>query len=76
MRRLGNSKRLNFNQRFIDQPLEVLVESTRHAATGYLKGLSSNYMTVLIDADSSHINQLLSVRIKARFDDALLGIIQ
>ncbi|MBW2438799.1 MAG: tRNA (N(6)-L-threonylcarbamoyladenosine(37)-C(2))-methylthiotransferase MtaB [Desulfobacterales bacterium] len=76
MRRLGNSKRLKFLQGFIGQQLEILVESTRHAATGYLKGLSSNYVTVLIDDNRSLANQLLSVKIADRVDDALLGIIE
>lgn len=75
MRRLGNSKRLNFNQHFIGQQLDVLVESTRHADSGFLKGLSSNYITVLIDADASQINKHLSVSITEQVDDALVGII-
>jgi threonylcarbamoyladenosine tRNA methylthiotransferase MtaB len=76
MRRLGNLKRLDFNQQFIGQQLEVLVESTRHAATGFLKGLSSNYITVLLDADGSRINQHLSVKITQPLADALIGIIE
>ena len=76
MRRLGNSKRLKFLQGFIGQQIEVLVESTRHTATGYLKGLSSNYVTVLIDDNRLLANQFLSVKIAEQIDDALLGIIE
>jgi threonylcarbamoyladenosine tRNA methylthiotransferase MtaB len=76
MRRLGNAKRLTFLQGFIGQQIEVLVESTRHTATGYLKGLSSNYVTVLIDDNRLLANQFLSVKIAEQVDDALLGIVE
>ena len=75
MRRLGHAKRLAFARCFLGQQLEVVVESTRHAATGFLKGLSSNYMTVLIDDNRSLSNQILPVKISEQIDDALLGII-
>ena len=75
MRRLGHNKRLTFAQRFIGQQIQVLVESTRHSATGFLKGLSSNYMTVLIDDNRSISNQFLSVKISEQVDNALMGII-
>ncbi len=75
MRRLGSIKRQHFNQRFIGKELEVLVESARHAATGLLKGLSSNYIPVLIDAAASQINKCQPVRITAQVDHALKGII-
>ena len=75
MRHLGHAKRLKFARRFIGQQVEVLVESTRHATTGFLKGLSSNYMTILIDDNRSLSNQVLTVKISEQVDDALLGII-
>ena len=76
MRQLGNVKRQNFNARFIGQSLEVVVESTRHAATGFYKGLSSNYIVVLIDANDAQIKQRLSVAITGQVDDALMGAIE
>ena len=75
MRRLGKAKRLHFNRNFIGKAVEILVESTRHAATGLLKGISSNYMPVLVDADDDQINKLVTVKLTDQIDDALMGSI-
>ncbi len=75
MRRLGKAKRLHFNRNFIGKAVEILVESTRHAATGQLKGVSSNYMPVLIDADDDQINKLVTVKLTDQIDNALTGTI-
>lgn len=73
MRRLGSTKRRRFHRRFIGKTLEVLIESTRHGGTGFLKGLSANYIPVLIDSDDDQINKLVSVKIGDQFDDFLIG---
>jgi threonylcarbamoyladenosine tRNA methylthiotransferase MtaB len=75
MRRLGHAKRFQFNRNFIGKAVEILVESTRHAATGLLKGISSNYMPVLVDADDDQINKLVTVKLTEQMDDALIGTI-
>jgi threonylcarbamoyladenosine tRNA methylthiotransferase MtaB len=75
MRRLGKAKRLHFNRNFIGKEVEILVESTRHATTGLLKGVSSNYMPVLIDADDDQINKLVTVKLTDQIDIALTGSI-
>jgi threonylcarbamoyladenosine tRNA methylthiotransferase MtaB len=75
MRRLGQAKRLHFYRNFIGKTVEILVESTRHAATGLLKGISSNYMPVLVDADDDQINKLVTVKLTDQIDDALMGSI-
>ena len=75
MRRLGQAKRLQFNRNFIGKEVEILVESTRHAATGLLKGISSNYMPVLIDADDDQINKLVTVKLTDQINNALTGCI-
>jgi threonylcarbamoyladenosine tRNA methylthiotransferase MtaB len=71
LRELGKIKRLDFYKASIGKRLEVLVESTRHAPSGLLKGLSSNYIPVLIDADDHHKNQLRSVRVEKLVGTAL-----
>jgi threonylcarbamoyladenosine tRNA methylthiotransferase MtaB len=75
MRCLGQIKRLQFYRSFIGKEVEILVESTRHAATGFLKGLSSNYLPVLIDADDDQINKLVTVKLTHQMDDSLMGTI-
>ena len=68
-------KLIHFYRNFIGKALEVLVESSRHAATGLLKGVSSNYIPVLIDADDDQINKLVTVRLTDQIDNALMGTI-
>jgi threonylcarbamoyladenosine tRNA methylthiotransferase MtaB len=75
LRCLGQIKRLQFYRNVIGKKVEILVESTRHAATGLLKGLSSNYIPVLIDADDDQINKLVTVKLTDQIDDALMGTI-
>ena len=73
LRDLGKTKRLNFYKQSIGKQLEVLVEATRHAPSGLLKGLSSNYIPVLIEADDDHKNQLRMVRVEKLVGSTLVG---
>ena len=73
IRALGASKRIDFYNQFIGLKLEVLVETTRHRPTGLLKGFSSNYIPILIDASDDYKNKLVRVKAQQRFDANLLG---
>ena len=73
LRELGEAKRLDFFKQFIGKRLEVLVESTRHSPSGLLKGLSSNYIPVLIDAADDHKNQIRSVSVENLVGNILIG---
>lgn len=75
IRLLGDAKRIEFYSRFIGQKLEVLVETTRHRPTGLLKGLTSNYIPILIDANDEYKNKLVPVRTQKLRSDTLLGTI-
>ena len=75
MRLLGDSKRAEFYAQFIGQKIDVLVETTRHRPTGFLKGLTSNYIPVLIDANDDYRNKMVTVRIKNRIGHALTGTV-
>ena len=63
MRTLGAEKRLRFYQQFVGQRLDVLIESKRDRTTGRLKGLTSNYIPVLIDAADNRFNKRVCVKI-------------
>ena len=75
IRALGNLKRNDFYRQFIGQQLEILVETTRHKPTGFLKGLSSNYIPILIDAPDDQKNKLVRIKAQKQIEDCLLGII-
>jgi len=76
MRRLGGEKRKQFYQKFRGQTLDILIEETVDRNTGFLKGVSSNYLPVLIDAPQKHINTLVPVKInQLSADNKLFGTI-
>jgi threonylcarbamoyladenosine tRNA methylthiotransferase MtaB len=63
MRILGNQKRMKFYRQFIGQVLPILIETEREASTNFLKGISSNYLPVLIDAGDTLKNKIVGVKI-------------
>ena len=64
MRILGNEKRMKFYQEFMGQVLPILIETEREASTNFLKGISSNYLPVLIDAGDNLKNNIVDVKIQ------------
>jgi threonylcarbamoyladenosine tRNA methylthiotransferase MtaB len=74
MRELGNRKRLEFHRRFIGRPVQVLLESRRDK-TGLLKGVSSNYLPVLVEAGDERMNQLAEVIITKADASRLRGLL-
>jgi threonylcarbamoyladenosine tRNA methylthiotransferase MtaB len=64
LRELGNHKKIEFYQKFIHQKIEILVESQRDRKTGLLKGFTSNYIPVLVQAEDKLKNKLVMVRIE------------
>ena len=65
MHSLGWSKRLNFYRKFIGKSLPILIETKRDGRHHLLKGISSNYLPVLIDA-GDELKNGGTVRIRTR----------
>jgi threonylcarbamoyladenosine tRNA methylthiotransferase MtaB len=75
MRKLGNQLRKKFYGKFIGQNFPILIETKRERSTGLLKGISSNYLPILIDADYECKNKLIEVRIEKLEKNQLFGIL-
>jgi threonylcarbamoyladenosine tRNA methylthiotransferase MtaB len=60
LRRLGQQKRLRFYQRYIGTRQEILVEGKQDKESRYLKGITRNYIPVLLEADESMHRQIVS----------------
>ena len=75
IRQLGHQKRLKFYGRFSGRSLPVLIETKRDGATGLLKGISSNYLPVLIDGDDDLHNKIVEVKIEKLETNKLFGIL-
>jgi threonylcarbamoyladenosine tRNA methylthiotransferase MtaB len=73
MRRLGLNKRASFYREFVGKTMPVLIETKRDGATGLLKGISANYLPVLIEGEDDLKNRLIDVRIKKMEGEKLFG---
>jgi threonylcarbamoyladenosine tRNA methylthiotransferase MtaB len=60
---LGRRKKIDFYEAFLGNTLEVLIEETRDADTGHLKGLTSNYISVLTTGPDTLQNNIVPVRL-------------
>ena len=74
MRRLGQDKRMNFYRGFVGKTMPVLIETKRERATGLLKGISSNYLPVLIDGEEDRKNKIVNITIEKLEGSQLYGI--
>jgi threonylcarbamoyladenosine tRNA methylthiotransferase MtaB len=76
MRELGRQKKNLFYQNVIGKLQKVVVEDARDKKTNLLKGLTSNYVTVLFDGPDSLKNQIIPVAIREQIDtDSVLGFL-
>ena len=63
VRAIGETKRIKFYEKVIGSTCEVLIEGKRDRATGYLKGLTRNYVPVLVEGDDELYHQVLEIRL-------------
>ena len=68
VRAIGNAKKQAFLQSSLGRKTEVLVESRRDTATGLLKGLTPDYLTVLLESPDELMNTIVPVTIKRIWD--------
>ncbi len=76
MRRLGKNKKNKFYREALGTSTHILVEEKRDRNSGLLKGVTPNYLTVLIDGKDELKNSIVFVKIKKFYKDvALYGMI-
>jgi len=74
MRKLGQNKRINFYRKFVGTTVPLLIENKRDGATGLLKGISANYLPVLINGQDEKKNKIIDVRIEQLEGSKLYGV--
>jgi threonylcarbamoyladenosine tRNA methylthiotransferase MtaB len=75
LRDLGREKNLDFRRRMVGERREVLVLSERDRETGWLSGLTSNYVEVIFDGPGDLSRRFAAVRItEARADRTLASL--
>jgi threonylcarbamoyladenosine tRNA methylthiotransferase MtaB len=52
-----------------------LIETRRYGSTGLLKGISSNYLPVLVDGADDLQNKIVEVKIEKLEGDKLFGVL-
>lgn len=73
LRELGNKKRTEFFELHLGQEVEVLIEHHRDKKSGFLQGLTENYIRVLTSGPDSWMNELISVRVDQLCPDHVVG---
>ena len=71
LRRLSERKKRAYHERFVGRELEVLVQERKEG--GMVKGLSRNYIPVMLPGDDNMINSEISVRITGTGKELLRG---
>ncbi len=77
MRALGKAKKLAFYNAMTGRTESVLIEGKRDKKSGLLKGITSNYVTVLTEGGDEFQNRICRVELqKLHGNDAVMGIIR
>ena len=64
MREIGNVKKQEFYRELIGKTVEVLIEGKRDGSSGLLKGLTPNYIPVLVRGGDDLKNTIIEVRVE------------
>jgi threonylcarbamoyladenosine tRNA methylthiotransferase MtaB len=73
LRELGVEKKTAFYRQQLGKTVEILVEEQRERSSGLLKGLTSNYIPVLIDAPDDVQNAFVKVVLASQREEFMLG---
>ena len=73
LRRLGARKTEAFCRRFSGRTMHVLFEDRREPGTGYLQGVTDNYIRVFAPGPESAKNTIVPVRLLDVHPDRVIG---
>ena len=74
LRQLSKKKRESFYRSYLNKKLPILIEARRHRKSGLLKGLSRNYIPVLIDGGNELMNTEIPVRVTSVEGEEVKGL--
>lgn len=75
LRSLGSRKKAAFYRSHLHRALKVLVETKKDKKTGLFRGLSRNYIPVLIDKGDEFINKVVVARVTSVANEEVRGVI-
>jgi threonylcarbamoyladenosine tRNA methylthiotransferase MtaB len=75
LRALGLQKKLLFNQRQVGQTAEILVEGEAAGKSGWMTGLTGNYLRVHLPGPGGWANHVIRVRLEKLEGQVLIGAV-
>lgn len=75
LRALGRRKSAQFREKHRGKEAVALVESSRDKETGLLKGLTENYIQVLMEGGDELVNRLVRVKLVALLNRGMQGVV-
>ena len=76
MRQLGDEKKKAFYEKYTGETVQILIEGKRDNTTGWLKGITSNYIPVQIAGEDNLFNTLVQVTIeKITTNNTVFGVL-
>ena len=76
LRALGRAKNLEFRKRLVGRRMRALVLAERDRETGFLTGLTSNYVEVLFDGPAELTRRFARVRITAAGTERTFAVLE
>jgi threonylcarbamoyladenosine tRNA methylthiotransferase MtaB len=76
LREAGRAKNLAFRRRLVGERRDVVVLAERDKKTGFLAGLTGNYVEVLFDGPAELARRIARVRISAAGTDRTFGVLE
>jgi threonylcarbamoyladenosine tRNA methylthiotransferase MtaB len=76
LRALGRAKNLEFRRRLVGRRVDVLVLAERDRGTGFLTGLTSNYVELLFDGPPELARRFARIRVTAAGTDRTFGVLE
>ena len=72
---VSNNKLTEFFNKNIDTENEVIIEKQRDKKSGLLKGVTKNYINVLVDSDDNNKDKLVKVRLSSlsEFEEKMIA---
>ncbi len=68
IRGLNEKLMLSYQQRFLGQERQVIIEEKREPETGFLSGVTDNYIRVLINEEDKYMGRMVKVRLTRTYN--------
>lgn len=76
MRQLNKTLMLSYQRRFLNEERQVIIEEKRDQETGFLSGVTDNYIRVFIDDEDKYMGKMVNVKLTETYNyESAKGVI-